>query len=251
MLRRAPWAAITATLSLLWLAAAISPAAAGTTGKLTGKIRNEKKEAMAGVNIRIEGQRLGAVSDENGDYVIIGVPAGPQVVRANLMGYAAYVAENVNVVADFTTTLNIELKTEAVQLNEVRVEAERPLLQKDATGTTRFIGGDDIQKMPVRGYKEAAAQQSGIVNFQNNIDRESSNGPTLIMRGGRPNETAYFVDGFSQQDPLTGNSTTAINNNAISEVVVMTGGFDAEYGRIMSDVVNGITQEGGEKDNGS
>lgn len=251
MLRRAPWAAFTATLSLLWLVTATMPADAGTTGKLTGKVRNDKKEAMPGVNIRIEGQRLGAVSDENGDYVIIGIPAGAQMIRANLMGYAPYVAENVNIVADFTTTLNIELKTEAVQLNEVRVEAERPLLQKDATGTTRFIQGDDIQKMPVRGYKEAAAQQSGIVNFQNNIDRESNNGPTLIMRGGRPNETAYFVDGFSQQDPLTGNSTTAINNNAIEEVVVMNGGFNAEYGRIMSGVVNVITKEGGERYTGS
>jgi len=251
MLRRAPWAASSAALCLLWLVTATPYVEAGTTGKLTGKVRNEKKEAMAGVNIRVDGQRLGAISDENGDYIIIGVPAGPQVIRANLLGYAPYVGSNVNIVADFTTTLNIELKTEAVQLNEVRVEAERPLLQRDATGTTRFIGGDDIQKMPVRGYKDAAAQQSGIVNFQRNIDREANNGPTLILRGGRPNETAYYVDGFSQQDPLTGNSTTSINNNAIEEVVVMNGGFQAEYGRIMSGVVNVITKEGGEKYSGS
>src|SRR5262249_22685268 len=88
-------------------------------------------------------------------------------------------------------------------------------------------------------------------NFQRNIDREANNGPTLILRGGRPNETAYFVDGFSQQDPLTGNSTTAINNNAIEEVVLLNGGFNAEYGRIMSGVVNVITKEGAERYSGS
>ena len=39
-------------------------------------------------------------------------------------------------------------------------------------------------------------------------DRQrDQNGNTLIIRGGRPNETAYYVDGFSQQDPLTGNAT--------------------------------------------
>jgi len=37
--------------------------------------------------------------------------------------------------------------------------------------------------------------------------------PTLQIRGGRQGEVAYFVDGFSQQDPLTNLSTTAINNN--------------------------------------
>src|SRR5262249_48609019 len=152
----------------------------------------------------------------------------------NLLGYAPYVADNVNVTPDFTTELNVKMKPEAVQMEEVHVSAERPLLQKDATNTTRFISGDQMSRMPTRGYQEAAAQQSGIVNFQRQIDRESQNGSTLIVRGGRPNETAYYVDGFSQQDPLTGNATTSINNNAIQEVVVLNGGFNAEYGKIMS-----------------
>src|SRR5207253_7529343 len=96
-------------------------------------------------NIRIEGQRLGAMTDDKGEYTILGVPAGDQIVRANLLGYAPFVAEKVTILADFNTDLNIQLKTEAVQMQEVRVEAQRPLLQKDATGTTRFLSGEDIQ----------------------------------------------------------------------------------------------------------
>ena len=250
MLRRAPWAVVLPAV-LCVAALTFGSAYAGTTGKLTGKVRNEKKEPLAGVNVRVEGQRLGAVTDENGDYTILGIPGGMQIIRANLLGYAPFVAEKVNIAPDFTTTLNIELKTEAIQQAEVRVEAERPLLQKDATGTTRFLSQDDIQKLPTRGYRDAAAQQTGIVNFQRQIDNESQNNNTLIIRGGRPNETAYFVDGFSQQDPLTGTSSTAINNNAIEEVVVMTGGFNPEYGRIMSGAINVVTREGGDKYFGS
>jgi outer membrane receptor protein involved in Fe transport len=108
-----------------------------------------------------------------------------------------------------------------------------------------------MSRMPTRGYQEAAAQQSGIVSFQRQIDREAQNGPTLIVRGGRPNETAYYLDGFSQQDPLTGNATTSINNNAIQEVVVQNGGFNAEYGRAMSGVINVVTREGSDKYSGS
>jgi outer membrane receptor protein involved in Fe transport len=226
-------------------------AGAGTTGKISGRVTNEKKEPLAGVNIRIEGLRLGALSDDQGNYFIIGVPGGTYVVRANLLGEAPFVAENVSVTPDFTTDLNIAMKSEAVQLAEVKVEAERPLLQKDATSTARFLSADQIARLPTRGYQEAAAQQSGVVAFQRLIDRESQNGPTLIIRGGRPNETAFFVDGFSQQDPLTGNSTTSINNNAIQEVVVLNGGFNAEYGRIMSGVVNVLTREGARNYSGS
>ena len=120
-------------------------------------------------------------------------------------------------------------------------------MQRDATGTTRFISAQDVQALPTRGYRDAAAQQTGIVNFQRQIDNETQNGNTLIVRGGRPNETVYYVDGFSQQDPLTGTSSTAINNNAIEEIVLLTGGFAPEYGKAMSGAVNVITREGSQK----
>jgi outer membrane receptor protein involved in Fe transport len=236
-------------LTMLVIAAAIlaPPAQSGTTGKLEGRVVNDKREPLAGVNVRVEGQRLGAITNEDGRYFIIGVPGGTYTVRVNLMGYAPHAVDNVQITPDFTTTVNATLRTEAVQMGEVRVEAERPLLQKDATGTTRFLSGKDIEKLPTRGYRDAAAQQTGVVNFTRQIDNESSNGNTLIIRGGRPNETAYFVDGFSQQDPLTGTSSTGISNSAIDEVVVLTGGFNAEYGRIMSGAVNVVTREGSEK----
>lgn len=246
--------------SLLWairltvlaaVVALVPLALAGTTGKLSGRVVNEKKEPLSGVNVRIDGQRLGAITDDDGNYFIIGIPAGHYVVRMNLVGYAPFVAERVEVSPDFTTSQDAQMRTEAVQMGEVRVEATRPLLQKDATGTTRFISSDDIQKLPTRGYRDAAAQQTGVVNFARNIDNEAQNNNTLIIRGGRPNETAYYVDGFSQQDPLTGTSSTSISNNAIEEVVVLTGGFNAEYGRIMSGAVNVVTREGADKYFGS
>ncbi len=240
-------------LSVLALAVAvIAPIAqAGTTGKLSGRVVDEKKAPLAGVNVRIEGQRLGAITDDQGNYFIIGIPAGTYTVRMNLVGYAPYVADNVTVSPDFTTNLDASMRTEAVQIGEVRVEATRPLLQKDATGTTRFISADQIQALPTRGYRDAAAQQAGVVNFGRQIDTEANNGNTLIIRGGRPNETAYYVDGFSQTDPLTGNATTSINNDAIQEIVMLNGGFNAEYGRIMSGVINVVTREGGDKYSGN
>ncbi|MEK7329643.1 MAG: carboxypeptidase-like regulatory domain-containing protein, partial [Candidatus Eisenbacteria bacterium] len=245
MRRRATWAVAAALFMAVLL---LTPAAqSGTTGKLTGVVKNEKGQPVVGANIRIEGLRIGALSDDDGRFFLLGVPAGEYPVRANLLGYAPFLAEHVAITPDFTTELNIEMKTEAVQMGEVRVDAERPLLQKDATGTTRFISADDIQKLPTRGYRDAAAQQTGIVNFKQQIDRESQNQNTLIVRGGRPNEIAYYVDGFSQQDPLTGTSSTSISNNAIEEIVLLTGGFAPEYGRIMSGAVNVITREGGSK----
>jgi outer membrane receptor protein involved in Fe transport len=235
----------------LCLVLSIVPASlrAGTTGKLAGRIVDEKGSPLAGANVRIPDVRLGAVSDEQGAYFIIGVPAGIHGVQASLLGYAPFAVQEVEIRPDFTTALDIHLRTQAVQMSEVKVEAERPLLQKDATGTTRFLSAKDIQHLPARGYREAAALQSGVVNYQRQT--QGADQATLIVRGGRANEVAYYVDGFSQLDAYTGLSSTSVSNNAIQEVVVLTGGFAPEYGRIMSGAVNVITEEGAKRFSGA
>ncbi|HKQ56629.1 MAG TPA: TonB-dependent receptor [Candidatus Eisenbacteria bacterium] len=249
MFRKTTWATVAAVAAVLAVTL-IHPAWSGTTGKLTGVVKNEKGQPLTGVNVRLEGLRIGALSDEQGHFLLIGIPAGEYPLRANLMGHAPYLANKVQIAPDFTTEYNIELKTEAVQMAEVRVDAERPLLQKDATNTVRFLTSDEIERMPTRGYQEAAAQQAGIVNFQRQLE-QSQNNTTLIVRGGRPNETVYYLDGFTQNDVFTGHTATSINNNAIQELVVQNGGFSAEYGNVMSGVINVITKEGSDKYTGN
>src|SRR5436309_15904747 len=100
------------------------------------------------------------------------------------------------------------------------------------TGSAKFLSRDDIKYQPLRGYQDAVAQQTGVVNFKLNIDNEAQKNNTLIIRRGRPNEVAYYADAFSQQDTQTGVSTTTINGDAIEEIVVQTGGLTAEYGPI-------------------
>ena len=234
------------------LLAVALPAMAGTTGKITGVVREKGKAALPGVTVIVEGTRFGAIADDQGRYSILNVPAGTYTVRGKIIGYADYVATNVQVNPDFTTEINLEMSPDAIQQAPVIVESTRPLIQKDATGTARFLSKEDLQNLPTRGYRDAASLQTGVVNFARSYDprgveRESQNTASLIVRGGRANEVAYYVDGFSQQDPLTGYSTTNIANNAIEEVVVLTGGFNAEYGKVSSGVVNVVTREGGAK----
>jgi outer membrane receptor protein involved in Fe transport len=234
------------------LLAVALPAFGGTTGKITGVVKEKGKTALPGVTVIIEGTRFGAIADDQGRYSILNVPAGTYTLRGKIIGYADYVATNVQVTPDFTTEINLEMSPDAIQQAPVIVESTRPLIQKDATGTARFLSKEDLQNLPTRGYRDAASLQTGVVNFARSYDprgveRESQNTASLIVRGGRANEVAYYVDGFSQQDPLTGYSTTNIANNAIDEVVVLTGGFNAEYGKVSSGVVNVVTREGGAK----
>ena len=233
---------------------------AGTTGKIAGLILDaQSSEPITGANIIIVDTPMGAASDAKGNYFIINVPSGTYTVRAQIIGYKGYVVENVRVSVDLTTTLDFSMESTVIEGEVVVVTAERPLIKADETGTTRIITIEDIAHLPKRGYLEMVSIHGGVVSELREQAvggrlrgrSEESNNPLLYIRGGRDNEVEYRVDGFSQQDPFSGLSTTSINDNSIQEIVLSSAGFNAEYGRVMSGIVNVITRSGGTKYSGS
>jgi outer membrane receptor protein involved in Fe transport len=137
-------------------------------------------------------------------------------------------------------------------MQPITVTIERPMVIQDQTSSLRIVTNEEVQHLPTRGYQDIVGLQTGAVRYQDNPgsrfrgDRENTNTGLINLRGGRASEVAYYVDGFSQQDPLTGLSTSQINNSSIEEVSVVTGGFNAEYGLIMSGAVN-VTTKGGSR----
>src|SRR5687767_2152357 len=88
----------------LWVSAAL----AATTGKLTGVVRERGSNSpLPGVTVTVDDTRLGAIADDQGRYTILNVPAGVHTVRGRIVGYADYVATNVEVRPDFTTEVNL------------------------------------------------------------------------------------------------------------------------------------------------
>ena len=237
---------------LILLAALLVPAGsfAGTNGKVTGTVKDkETGDPLPGVNVIIQGTTMGAATDDNGEFLIISVPAGVYTVNANMIGYSVLKRTNVRVLPDFTTRLTFDLVAEDIGGEEVVIVAERPLLQKDQTMTLSVTSADEIKALPVRGFQDAANLGVGFISY--NFDAASRNlgndGGTgnVSVRGGRPNETGVFVDGFLQNDLITGTNSNRIANSAIEEVVVITGGFSAEFGRNQSGVIQVVTKSGG------
>ena len=231
----------------------------GVTGKITGEMTDaETGEPMIGVTVAVQGTNLGAITDLDGMYNILNVPVGTYTLVISAIGYATVEVSNVHVSADLATYQSRAMSSKAADLGTtIKVTAEALMVIKDKVASVQIIRSDELLAMPIRGFEEAVAVQSGVVasiqTFRggNRSNREATNGPELFIRGGRPSEVAYYVDGFSQQDPLTGTSTGNISNNAIKEVTVISGGFPVEYGHVTSGIVNVITQSGGDKLSGT
>jgi outer membrane receptor protein involved in Fe transport len=209
---------------------------AGTTGKISGHVADAGSgESLVGANMVLVGAPLGASTGTDGSYVILNIPPGTYDLRVTLVGYGPTLIKGIRIVADQTTTIDAKLEVAAVGLAEVVIQAERPMVQRDATATIAVINSEQIKMMPVKDFVEVLQMQSGVV----------ADGRNLYVRGGRSNEVAYLIDGMYVKDPVLGTSGTRIHNEAISELVFLDGSFNAEYGNALSGVVNIVTKEGG------
>lgn len=223
------------------LSVAVSLLYAGTTGKISGRITEKDGGPLPGANVTVAGTTLGAVSNPDGEFVIINVPPGTHELKVTLVGFSPLIVRQVSITADRTTLVNASLTSSPIEMQDMVIQAERPMVQKDLTATMSAVSDEQIKMLPVSSFLEVVSIQAGVVGDGNNIH----------VRGGRGGEVAYLIDGMSVRDPVLGRLNTTVNTDAISELNLLSGTFSAEYGNAMSGVVNIVTKEGGRDFRGS
>lgn len=223
---------------------AAATAFAQAKGALVGRITDkETGEGLPGVHVLIKGTYYGAATEIDGSYKIPNINPGVYTVEAAMIGYKQVQNTGVKVTAGTATTLNVRLEATVLALGqEVVVIGERPLFDLEETSSRRSLTSTEIENQIVENVQDIVASQVGAVQSDNEIH----------IRGGRAYENAYLLDGISVQDPLAGTGFgLQLSTDAIEEVEVITGGFNAEYGQAMSGIINVRTKEGGSSYKGS
>ncbi|MFH1850914.1 MAG: TonB-dependent receptor [Candidatus Neomarinimicrobiota bacterium] len=208
-----------------------------TVGSLAGRIIDSKTgEALIGVNVVVKGTYFGAASDLDGYYTVPNIEPGSYDVEASIIGYKITLRTGITVNPGQRTTLDFNLEVTVLALGEeIVVLGKKPLFDVDATSSTSLIRSDDIAGKVVSSVEDILSEQIGVTTQDNEIH----------IRGGRVDESLFVVDGFSIKDPLSGYSGNLfVNAEAIEELEIVTGGYNAEYGQAMSGVVN-IKLKGG------
>jgi len=222
-------------LFILFIMLVVQNLMAQTTGKIIGHIKDKAtKEPLPGANVILVGTQRGAASDVDGDFIILNVPPGIYTIEIQMIGYKTVKLEGIQVSVNRTTYIDAEME-ETVLEGEVVVVTANPIsIKKDQTSSIRNIGEKDIQNLPVDNINQIVEMQPGVVGSH--------------FRGGRSNEVNYMVDGILVTESFYHeDQTVQVNPEAVEEVEVITGTFNAEYGNAMSGVVNVVTKEGGEK----
>lgn len=96
------------------------------SGSITGKIVDASTgESIIGANVLVDKSTFGAATDLDGNYTIKGIPAGKVDLVVSFISYTKTTIKEINIEAGKTQTINISLKSEAIDIGgEVLVVGE-------------------------------------------------------------------------------------------------------------------------------
>ena len=228
-------------LRIFILTAMVSTVWSQTTGKISGTVQADDGTPLAGADVVVVGTGSGSSSSSDGTFQILNVPAGAYTVKATYIGYTSQEVSGVRVVTGLNTAVDFSLSTGVVEGDVVQVVAEKPLIQKDETSSINVVTGDQLENMPIRTLDGVLATMPGVV---------VQNGDVHI-RGGRDNEVAYFLNGASTTNLANRENLVYVPQEAIEELQVQVGGYDAEVSGANSGVVKRSLKTGTSEFSGS
>jgi len=211
--------------------------ALAATGKISGIVIDKSTgEGVTDASVVVKNESLGASTDLFGEYVILGVNPGLFTVEVSCVGYAPLIFTEVYIATDQTTTLDIELVPTLLDLEPVFIEFDAPDVILDKSSSGKVFDERILDAINPQSVADVVSVSTGF-----KIDEEGK----MHLRGGRAGDTAFIVEGIDRRDPLVDTQIGfSFVGDAISEVNVLTSGFNAEYGRVMGGVIEVTTAEG-------
>ncbi len=189
----------------------------------------------------LQGEEV-VVTDSSGLYRLAQLPAGVYTLKLEKESFKPYSRTDINVRTDRTVRVNIQLQPEAVQGDTVVVVGKPPTVDVGSTTTGINVGKDFINNIAF-----IQPNGSGVRSFES----LASVAPQVIadeygygFSGAQSPENLYLVDGVSTGDPAFGTNGAQFPIEFVEEANVVTGGYQAEYGRATGGVLNVVTKSG-------
>lgn len=147
--------AVTIAAITAMVGGAAVPTRAQQTGAIQGQVLDaSSRRPLANAQVLIAGTGIGQLANASGRFELAGVPAGEHTVRTTLIGYGE-AEQAVTVAAGQTATIEIEMSSTAIALNEIVVTGVGAETQRRALGTSvEVLSADDIALAPVQSVDQ-------------------------------------------------------------------------------------------------
>jgi len=239
------------TLLLLTFLFSIKAFSQETSGELSGYIYDESGFPLMGATAVLDNTEKGATTNENGLFIIKDVAPGSYNLSVSFLGFESRTEFNINIKSVGNQTLSFRLKESNNQLGEVVITNSQVSRPKETPLSFQRLSAVEIATYPggnndvVRVAQSLPGVSPSVGGFRND----------LIIRGGAPNETVYYLDGveipninhFSTQGSA-GGPVGLLNVSFIENVSLSSSSFGAQYDNPLSGVLQFDQRTGNKND---
>jgi len=210
----------------------------GQNQTITGKVTDEKGEALIGVNIIVKETNKGTSTNVDGKYSL-SVPGSSSKIIFTFVSY-----ESKEVTVGNQSIINVSLNPDAKSLSEVIVVGYGVQKKATVSGSVVSVKGSDLQKSPsVNLSNSLAGRMAGVVAV-NRSGEPGSDGSTIRIRGANTlnnNDALIVIDGI----PNRSGGLDRINPADIETISVLKDASAAIYGARAANGVILITTKKG------
>lgn len=232
-------------IGLFW---AVPLSAQIPTGTITGRVVDSTTQRpLPDVSVVVEGTRRGAITQADGSFVIVGVPAGSQTVRARRIGFSSPV-QIIIVPSGGTATVVFALDRRVAILEEVVTTGYGTQRRLAVTGSIATIDAAAANVGAIANVDQMIQGRAAGVNITQNSG-EPGAGTQIRIRGGTSisasNDPLYVIDGVpinnipteaaavrisDNEPPLPRNPLNLINPADIQSISILKDAAAAIYG---------------------
>ncbi|MEO8549887.1 MAG: TonB-dependent receptor, partial [Kofleriaceae bacterium] len=228
--------------------------ASTTVGSLRGVVRDSGETApgatVVATSPALQGEQV-VITDDNGQYFITALPPGVYTLTVYYSD-ATFSRSNVLVQIGKEAVVNIAVNTKAAaeagkgKGEIINIAGSAPIVDQGSTKTGMTITEDYTRNVPTaRTFGGVIGQAAGAQTDY------SQNGTGISFAGATDLENTYIVEGINTTDTGYGGISSNLPTEFIQETEVITGGYNAEYGRATGGIVNVVTKSGSNQIHGS
>jgi outer membrane receptor for ferrienterochelin and colicin len=227
-----------------------------TTGVIEGTVSDEAGAPLPGASVALRNTATNfektTITGSDGRFRGVALPLGPYRVTVSLAGFTTLVREGLDLGVGQTINLGLALRI-SQRAESVTVTAAAPVVE-----TTRTEGATQIDSAAIKGLPNNGRNYLDFTKLTPGVSVvQGPDGDELTINGQKGINNNVSVDGADYNNPFFGEQrggqrpAFTFNLDAVKEVVVVSDGANAEFGRANSGFVNVVTKSGTNEIHGS
>jgi hypothetical protein len=202
---------------------------------ISGSVRDTSGAVMPGVSVEVASPVLiekvrTAVTDDQGRYTIVDLRPGVYTVSFALAGFNGFRQEGLELPANFTATVNAEMRVGALE-ESISVTAAAPLVDVQSTQRSVVLNRELMDAVPTaRNYSGMAALVQGVRMSNTDVGgNQQMEQIYMTVNGSRQTDTTLQVDGMNLNSLMSDGQVQAyFSDAAVAETTYQTSGITAD-----------------------